>query len=162
MRAVPEPIPESPAERVRTERRRLGWSQRTAAQAADISNTTWSQFEKEGVVTETIRHAVAEAFDWPLDWVEVPVPLPPTVQQVLVQAMDDRMRTAVAMREESDRRIIALLEEILAELRDHRRLVEPDAGADGVLDRLVKAVDTLVAQRRQNPGPAPQVEPRAV
>ena len=64
-------------ERVIAERRRRGWSQRRAAVAGGVSNTLWNDFEGGRVPTDgsrapTMRHAVADAFGWDLDWPENP------------------------------------------------------------------------------------------
>ena len=53
---------------VKRERERRGWSIRDAANHGGISNETWGRFEHSGRITNKVRQAVAEAFDWPLTW----------------------------------------------------------------------------------------------
>ena len=55
---------------VRTERRRRGWSIRTAAVHGHVSNQTWSVFERTGQVTDRMHAAIMTAFDWPSNWAE--------------------------------------------------------------------------------------------
>jgi hypothetical protein len=57
-------------ERVARERKLRYKSDRAAADAGGISNTSWSRFMAGGELTDQIRHAVATAFDWPTDWPE--------------------------------------------------------------------------------------------
>jgi hypothetical protein len=103
--------------RVLAERRRRGWSARTAAQIAGISNTTWSAFERTDNLTDTIRQAVSDAFGWPATWPEQPVLTEPTAQEALIAAMDERIHSALAAADEDRQRIFDKLDEILAELK---------------------------------------------
>jgi transcriptional regulator with XRE-family HTH domain len=129
-----------PYERVSAERRRRGWSARTAAKQAGISNTTWSEFEKCGEVTSRIRQAVADAFEWPADWPEQMVPTELAAQQQLVAATTANQQS-----------ILDKLDELLDELRQHRQVVEPDGGVDDVLARLTEAVELVTRQQRDTP-----------
>lgn len=121
---MPTRKPAAPVRRVITERRRRGWSARTAAQVAQISNTTWSGFERTGKLTDTIRQAVAEAFGWPVDWPERPTP----VESGDVAAVLDELRA------------------LRAELSEHRAAVEADAGTRSTIDALVVQLAALAEQ----------------
>lgn len=64
-------------EAVIAERRRRGWSVRQAALRGGVSNTAWGDMEATiREPSDRLRRAVADAFDWPLDWYESP-PTPP-------------------------------------------------------------------------------------
>lgn len=133
----------TPGQRVLAERRRRGWSARTAAQVAGISNTTWSTFERTDIVTDRIREAVADAFGWPRNWPEEPVLAEPTVQQALIEAMDLRMQIAVDQSLANQTALLAKLDVVIDELRAHRAQVEPTEGVDDVLERLAAAVESV-------------------
>lgn len=75
----------APNERVIAERQARGnVSVREITRALDITNQTWSLFEKTGRVTDGVRNAVAAAFDWPLNWPEEvpPMPKPPRLEEL--------------------------------------------------------------------------------
>lgn len=59
-------------EAVVAERRRRGWSVRTAAIAGGVSNTTWGTFERTGAITPAVQRAVVTAYGWPADWWDNP------------------------------------------------------------------------------------------
>ena len=60
------------AERVTAERTRRGWSQRQAAERVGMNNATWARIERDGRLSDRSRALIAEAFDWPLDWPDIP------------------------------------------------------------------------------------------
>jgi len=81
---------------VRNERLRRGWSMRRAAEAAGVSHTWWDLVERGAQRRhDKAREAVAQAFGWPLDWVENP-PAPPVISQ-----RDDEVLLAIASLRES-------------------------------------------------------------
>lgn len=47
---------------------------RASELGAPLSNETWSNFERTGRVTDSVRHAVATTFGWQDDWPEHPPP----------------------------------------------------------------------------------------
>lgn len=90
-------------EHVQNERTRRGWrSVREAADHSDISNETWSKFERDGRVTKGVRDAVQQAFGWPENW-------PEELPELSPWKATDKML-------EMDRRL-ADLEGLVAELR---------------------------------------------
>lgn len=64
-------------ERVVAERRRRGLSVRAASTAGDVSNQTWANYEKSGVLTPLMQRAIVKAFDWPADWADAEPAIPP-------------------------------------------------------------------------------------
>ena len=62
-------MPGAAVRRVIAERLRRGWSIRTAAQAGQVSNTSWGDMEA-GVrpITPKMQRAVAQAFGWDAGW----------------------------------------------------------------------------------------------
>lgn len=90
--------------RVELERRLRFSSDREAAAAGGVANTTWSRFMQTGEVTSGIRRAVATAFGWSMDWPENPPPSP-------VTPVDEREILAAeiaAMRRELERVVAQL------------------------------------------------------
>ena len=67
-----------PRERMAVERKRRGWSQRQAAEHAQIAHSLWSLMENgDRPISDKSRVAIAAAFDWPLDWPDVEPGAPP-------------------------------------------------------------------------------------
>ena len=61
----------TPQEAVTMERRRRALSIRQAARLGDVSNTAWGDMEAgRAPITLRLQQAVADAFDWPMDWPE--------------------------------------------------------------------------------------------
>lgn len=82
---------------VTTRKQRYG-SVRKAAAAGGVSNTTWGRYEAGDPLTDTMRLAAAQAFDWPTDWpVNPPTPAEP---------LEDR--TALDLLEQIDRKVDGL------------------------------------------------------
>ncbi len=63
-------------ERVALERKLRYKSDRAAATAGGVANTTWSRWMNGDDLTDGMRQAVAKAFNWPPDWPENPPPTP--------------------------------------------------------------------------------------
>jgi hypothetical protein len=93
-----------------SERRRRGWSIRTAAERGAVSNTTWGRFEAGHQLTGTMRQAVARAFTWPLSWPET-TPAPTVIRSgEVVASILERLEVAED-RAEKLARIVAFLVE---------------------------------------------------
>ena len=115
-------------ERVLLERRLRGLSARAASVLAGISNTTWSNYEKSGNVTETIREGVARAFDWGADWPEAP----PAIPELSRRRPDDGdVRGQVAQLAEAHQETAETLAVLLGEFAALKRRV------DGIEDQRV-------------------------
>jgi transcriptional regulator with XRE-family HTH domain len=137
-------------ERVKRERRLRGWSVRRAATESDknpniggISNTTWGQYEKAGVLSDTIRVAISIAFGWPRDW---PVNAPATPPE------DEGARIA---------HLIVQLDERLADLQ--RQGEKQAAAVEDLARRDSERAAALADLERQldalNPPPDPPAKP---
>lgn len=75
-------MPTETGDIVRQERLRRGWSMREAADAGGCSHTYWDSIERnEARKPVMVRNVVAQAFDWPDDWVEHPPPTPEVIQR---------------------------------------------------------------------------------
>jgi hypothetical protein len=97
---------------VRNERLRRGWSMRRAGEAGGTSHSQWDRIERgEDRRMSNTREIVAQAFGWPLDWVENP-PAPPVISQ-----RDDEVLAAIASLRES----VDLLRAEVAQLRREAR-----------------------------------------
>lgn len=127
-------------ERVQAERRRHAWSVRQAASRGGISNTTWSLFEKDGRVTDSVRRGVAAAFEWSGDW---PEELPAAPRSPVADSLDadgiDYRRVVTAAALVADRNN-ALLDTL-----------------DEKLDRLIELALEIRAMPVVGPHPAEQV-----
>lgn len=105
---------------VERERRLRGWSVREAARHGGVSNTTWGDYEKSGILTAGMQQAIVRAFDWAPTWaedVDAPAPAVP----------DDVLTMLVA-------RVEALHKDVLAIAQTLHRLsalLAPDPGASG-------------------------------
>jgi transcriptional regulator with XRE-family HTH domain len=87
------PMPTDPRERVKLERHVRGLSARQASALGGISNTTWSEWERndDAPTTDRIRYAVAAAFDWPTTWVEDPPATLPAAESDRIAALERRV-----------------------------------------------------------------------
>lgn len=96
-------MPTETGDIVRQERLRRGWSMREAADAGGCSHTYWDSIERnEARKPVMVRNVVAQAFDWPDDWVEHPPPTPEVTQrddQVLAEFRQWGETTMTALRE---------------------------------------------------------------
>jgi len=83
-------------------RRLRGMSQRAAAQAGEVSNTTWGRLESGEIgLTPVTVLAVARAFNWPEDWPESPpdekVSEPDVALREAVDVLTDRIDELVRL-----------------------------------------------------------------
>lgn len=116
-------------ELIRRERRQRGWSMRTAATHAGVSNTTWSRVEAGAVpLTPHMVAAIAAAFEWPVDWeINPPVPavshpMPIVDSELELRAEIERLRAEVT---EHNQRVEAMLAQLIEGGNPHDDDPEP-------------------------------------
>lgn len=109
-------------ERIQLERKLRGWSIRTAASQGGISNQTWSTYETGGAITDGIRRAVRQAFEWPQDWPDN-LPAPP-----MTLGVEEELREQVRALGVQVAEVIQRVEELGAEVE---RLKRGDGRARG-------------------------------
>lgn len=150
---------EGPANRVRLERLRRGWSVRDAARASGISNTYWGAFEDfRQPLTPTIADAVARAFGWDTGWADrlvdglEPVALAPEPEPDVAEAIAKLSAEFAAAEAGRAAEIEALRAEFAAERDAMLAAVRAATGSGDVelADRVDEADDPVKRRPRRN------------
>jgi hypothetical protein len=125
------------AGRVAHERRMRALSIRKAAQIGGTSNQTWGVFEQTGIVTPSVRAAVSQVFEWPMDWPENP----PEIVSLRNGDEVDALRADIL---DTRRQLAELLESRTAALNPEQEAIANLAVAS--IEQLRVQVTALVAE----------------